>query len=202
MTAQDLHQFLRSRRSVRHFSDRPVPQEILWRLLETSTWAPSAHNRQPWRYAVLVNLETRCYLAETMGAIFEGDLRADGLPEAKIVQQVNRGKQRLIEAAVAIVLCMDETVMDIYGDAARQQAERLMAVQSVALAGGTLLLAAHAEGLGGVWICSPLFVPDAVRHTLGLPENWEPLGMLLLGYPQQLPEPRPRRPVEEIARFL
>ena len=77
-----------------------------------------------------------------------------------------------------------------------------MGVQSVALAGGTLLLAAHAEGLGGVWVCAPLFTPDTVRASLDLPSDWVPQGMILLGYPEKVPEPRPRRPVSEVTRFL
>ena len=52
MTNENL-EFLRSRYSVRKFTDQPVPKELLERLLETATWAPSAHNRQPWRMVVL-----------------------------------------------------------------------------------------------------------------------------------------------------
>ena len=59
-----------------------------------------------------------------------------------------------------------------------------MAVQSVAAAGMQLLLAAHAEGLGGVWACWPLFAQETIRKTLNLSETWEPQGMFFIGYPE------------------
>ncbi len=73
-----------------------------------------------------------------------------------------------------------------------------MATQSVALAGGTILLAAHAEGLGGVWVCAPLFAQETVRRVLDLPADWLVQGMILLGYPAKIPEPRPRRAYEDL----
>ena len=69
-----------------------------------------------------------------------------------------------------------------------------MLVQSVAMAGLQMLLAAHAEGLGGVWVCWPLYAQEATRAALHLPSHWEPQGMLFLGYPAEAPAPPPRRP--------
>jgi nitroreductase len=77
-------------------------------------------------------------------------------------------------------------------------AERMMAVQSTALAGGHLLLAAQAEGLGACWVCAPLFVPDLVRRELDLPPAWEAQGVLIMGYPAEPGRDRSRRPVDEV----
>jgi nitroreductase len=77
-----------------------------------------------------------------------------------------------------------------------------MAVQSVAAAGLQLLLAAHAEGLGGVWACWPLFAQKTIQKTLKLPETWEPQGMFFLGYPEFVPEIRDRKSVECVSLFL
>ena len=103
---------------------------------------------------------------------------------------------------MAIVLCLDRSAVDSYSDVGRQQAGYLMAVQSVALAGGQMLIAAHALGLGGVWLCAPLFAQKTVRIALGLPEEWEPQALILLGFPAVTPEPQPRRAFEEISVFL
>lgn len=92
--------------------------------------------------------------------------------------------------------------MDSYPDEKRQQAERTMAMQSVAAAGLQLLLAAHAEGLGGVWICAPLFAQETIQKTLNLPETWEPQAMFYIGYPEEKPEPRERKGIESISLFL
>ena len=80
--------------------------------------------------------------------------------------------------------------------------QRAMALQSVAAAGLQLLLAAHAEGLGGVWVCSPLFAQETIRRTLDLPASWEPQGMFFLGVPDGNPKARDRKDIREVSLFL
>lgn len=198
----DLHPLIRSRRSVRRFLPDPVPRAVIERVLETGTFASSAHNRQPWRFAVLTTPVAKARLADAMGADFRRDLLADSLPPETIETQVARSHARICEAPVVILLCLTMEDMDAYPDEKRQRAEYLMATQSVALAGGTILLAAHAEGLGGVWVCAPLFAPDTVRRALALPLDWEPQGMLLVGYPAIVPEPRVRKPLQNVTFFV
>jgi coenzyme F420-0:L-glutamate ligase/coenzyme F420-1:gamma-L-glutamate ligase len=193
---------LRTRRSVRRFSPERVPDEALEQVLEAATWAPSAHNRQPWRFVVLTTVDAKTSLADAMGAEFRRDLQADGLSDDDVEAQVQRSRQRIQEAPVVIMLCLDTQVGDDYPDERRRQAEYLMGVQSVAMAGENLLLAAHDEGLGGVWVCAPLFAQESVRKALELPIEWQPQGLLLLGYPAKVPQMRPHRPIAEITRFL
>jgi nitroreductase len=92
--------------------------------------------------------------------------------------------------------------MDSYPDEKREQAERTMAIQSVAAAGLQLLLAAHAEDLGGVWACWPLFAQDTIQKTLELCESWEPQGIFFLGHPVEIPESRQRKTLAEIALWV
>jgi coenzyme F420-0:L-glutamate ligase/coenzyme F420-1:gamma-L-glutamate ligase len=197
-----LHAFLRSRRSTRRFEQKDVAGNILDSILETATHVPSAHNRQPWRFAVLTQLGPKFRLSESMSAEFRRDLAADGLPEAEIETLVSRAKNRLLQAPVVIILCMDASEMDIYPDEKRQQAERIMAIQSTALAGLQLQLAAHAEGLGSVWVCAPLFAPDTVRNILNLPETWEPQAMFFIGYPDGEPKHKELKPLHEVVRLF
>lgn len=192
------HEFLRSRRSVRRFKPDPVPDPVIERILTTATYAPSAHNRQPWRFAVITAPEGKTRLADAMGNDFQRDLTNDGLPHEEVHRQVTRSKDRVRGAPLVIVLCMDAAGMDTYPDPKRQQAERTMAQQSVAAAGLQLLLAAHAEGLGGVWVCSPLFAPMAVRTALDLDPNWEPQAMFFLGQPVDIPPTREKTPLESV----
>jgi coenzyme F420-0:L-glutamate ligase/coenzyme F420-1:gamma-L-glutamate ligase len=196
------HDWLRSRRSVRRFQPQPVPEEAVQRILETATWAPSAHHRQPWRFAVLSSLESRSRLAQALGEAFRRDLHADGLSPAEVDAQVGRSRQRIQEAPLAILLCLDLLIGDTYPDAVRQQSEHWMGVQSVALAGGHLLLAAWAEGLGSVWMCAPLFAPAIASQALDLPPEWQPQALILLGYPARIPDPPLRRPLAEVTKYF
>ena len=108
----------------------------------------------------------------------------------------------MTSAPVAILLCLDMSEMDAYPDERRQQAERTMAIQSVAAAGLQLLLAAHAEGLGGVWICSPLFAGETIQKTLDLSEKWEPQAMFYVGYPDELPKPKELKDLQSLTKRL
>jgi coenzyme F420-0:L-glutamate ligase/coenzyme F420-1:gamma-L-glutamate ligase len=195
-------EWMRTRRSIRRFSPRVVEADLIRTVLQAATWAPSAHHRQPWRFVILSTRQSRQTLAKAMSEDFRRDLQADGLPPEQVESQVERSRRRILEAPVAILLCLDCSVGDVYPDARRLQAEAMMGVQGVAMAGENLLLAAHALGLGGVWVCAPLFAQESVRRALNLGEQWQPQGLVLLGYPARIPEPRPRQPVDEVAIFL
>ena len=147
----------------------------------------------------MTDATVKAKLAEAMAADFERDLARDGVSPEKIRAQIQRSRARINSAPVAVVLCMDMSEMDSYPDEKRQKAERAMAVQSVAAAGLQLLLAAHAEGLGGVWVCSPLFAQETIQKALGLPATWEPQGMFFVGYPAESPEARERKDVTSIS---
>jgi len=180
-----LHAFLRTRRSIRRFKPDAVPDSVLADILATATFAPSAHNRQAWRFYVVTNLSIKTKFAEEMARKFARDLEADEVPQDEIRKRIARSKNRIIAAPVVIVLSVDMSEMDVYPDRRRKKNEYIMATQSVANAGLQLLLAAHAEGLGGVWVCSPLFAPKVAQKVLNLPKSWEPQAMFFIGYPAE-----------------
>jgi F420 biosynthesis protein FbiB-like protein len=171
------------------------------RLFETAVWAPSAHNRQPWRFAVLTQAADIERLAAVMGARLRADRTADGDDPAEIERDVARSYARLTGAPVVIVACLSMAEMDRYPDAHRARNEWIMAAQSTAMAAQNLLLLAHAEGLATCWICAPLFAPELVRETLALPPDWEPQGLITLGYPAETRE-KNRAPIETKIKFL
>ena len=201
-STNNLHEFLRTRRSIRRFKPDPVPDSVIENILTTASFAPSAHNRQPWRFAVVTDLSVKTKLADAMAIEFERDLEKDKLPKAEIQKRTTRSHERIISAPVVIILNVDMSDMDVYPDKKRNKAEYLMAIQSVANAGMQMLLAAHAEGLGGVWVCSPLFVQETVQSVLVLPKTWEPQAMFFVGHPMDIPEVRERKPIQDISIFI
>jgi nitroreductase len=191
---------IRKRRSIRRYEDRPVPQEIIDELLEAARLAPSASNLQTWRFKVVTDEKTRRALRE---AAFN---------------------QRFVETApVVIVACAD---FEAFGDRAKRSMEllRTRAVKpslsmlirtlrseraadieernltnvliNVSIAVEHMVLAAASLGLGTCWVRA--FLPDRVAEILSLPPECPPLFLLPLGYSREDPEPRSRRPMEEI----
>lgn len=196
------HDLLRSRRSVRWYRPEPIAAEIIERILTSAARAPSAHNRQPWRYLVLTKPAGKDALARTMGSRLAEDRRRDGDAEAAIRDDVERSYRRIVGSAAVIVVALTLEPMDRYPDDPRSRAEYLMAVQSTAMATQNLLLAAHAEGLGACWMCAPLFCQSDVRTILEMPDDWEPQGLITIGYGAgEARPPRPRIAVSEFVRF-
>jgi len=189
----DLHAFLRTRRSIRRFKTDPVPAPVIERILTSATYAPSAHNLQPWRFAVLSNPSGREQLGLALTTAMRRDMIAEGAPLAEIEARVTRSLQRLNDAPVVILLCRDVTAVREH-----KQQDEIMSIQSVANAATYLLLAAHAEGLGGNWICWPLYAQEQTRTALNLPETWQPQAMFFLGYANDDLKEKTLKPLEEI----
>lgn len=187
---------LQGRRSIRRYQDRPVARELIEQILTAALWAPSAHNRQPWRFCVVSDEDAKQRLSARMSEQWRRDLGADGADPVFIEKRVAISHARLTGAAALIVASVSMEEMDVYPDAKRADAEWIMAVQSTALACQNLLLAAHHFGLGACWMCAPLFVPDLVRSALDLPAAWHPQALITLGYPAETKE-KDRAPLDQ-----
>ena len=159
----------------------------------TATTAPSAHNLQPWRFVMVIDTHKRKRLGEALTSKMRADMTAANVLQNEIDARAERSLRRLAEAPVAILLCRDVTT--VRGE---EPEEVTMAIQSVAAAGLQLLLAAHAEGLSGNWICWPLYAQKTAREALELPETWEPQGMFFLGYADGEPREKALKSLDDI----
>src|SRR5260221_12775839 len=190
------------RRSIRRYAAEPIDAALLDRLLTAASWAPSAHNRQPWRFAVLRDAAPKEPLARAMGVRLAADRARDGDDPEAIARDVARSHARITGAPVVLAICLTLADMDRYPDVARGDAERVMAIQSTAMAVQNLLLAATEAGLGACWMCAPLFCPDVVRAALDLPTDWEPQALVTLGHPASAGKPALRYDARELIRTI
>jgi len=190
------------RRTVRRFLADPVPDAIVADMIRAATRAPSAHNRQPWRFHVVSDTEGKARLAKAMGDKLRADRTRDGDDGEVIRQDVERSSARINGAPTLIAVCLTLDDMDTYPDERRNDAELLMAVQSTAMAAQILLLKAQAEDLGACWMCAPLFCAETVKAALDLPVSWRPQGLILLGWPDEPGRVRERKPLADIVTGL
>lgn len=146
-----------SRRSVRSYSDRKVPEEMIEALLRAAMSAPSAKDRRPWSFIVVDDRETL-------------DALASGLRYAKM----------LYGAPLAIAVCADTVTVRPDGT----QVENVFWAQDASAATENLLLAAEALGLGAVWTAASDAERSAVvRRILGIPDGVMPLCVVPVGFP-------------------
>jgi len=200
--AMAAHRLMRERCSIRRYRPDAVGRDVLDRLFLSAAAAPSAHNRQPWRYLIIEDAAAKQTLAQAMGKRLAADRGRDGDAPEVIARDVARSHARITCAPVVILVCLTLEETDVYPDAARSEAEYLMAVQSTAMATQNLLLAAHAEGLAACWMCAPLFCPDVVRTSLDVPAQWQPQGLVTLGFAAEPGRDRPRKPLHAFVKHV
>lgn len=198
---REFYGLLKERRSIRKYKVTAVNSEQLNRIIEGGIWAPSAHSAQPWRFVIIISAHEKRRLAEAMGTSFQRDLERDGGSPKEVKDIVTASIERFSTAPVLLLACLTMESMDVYPDDRRQQVEFLLGVQSLAAAIQNILLAVHAEGLGGCWCCAPLFCQDAVREILGLPDEFLPQALITIGVPAETPEPPQRHPIEEVVTY-
>lgn len=168
------------RRSIRKFKDIPVSEDLLMKILDSGRLAPSDTNTQPWHFIVVQTPEMRARLAT-----------------------VSHDQQWMCAAPVFIV-CVADLLRSESEDRPPRIDEQTPGIApkqiilDTAIAAQTMVLAAESQGLGTCWVS--WFVQDEIRPVLGLPDDKYVVAILTLGYPDQKPNPRPRRPLEDVVR--
>jgi coenzyme F420-0:L-glutamate ligase/coenzyme F420-1:gamma-L-glutamate ligase len=182
-TAEAKRQAVLDRRTVREFSDEPVPLEALERAVAAAATAPAPHRTRPWRFVHVRTPVVRLRLLTAMRARWEADLRADGFDERAVARRVSRG-DLLWGAPELLVPCLLPHGMHPYPDARRREAEHAMFTLAMGAGIQNLLVALAAEGLGSAWLGSTLFCPDEVRSNLDLSADLTPCGAVAIGWPR------------------
>jgi coenzyme F420-0:L-glutamate ligase / coenzyme F420-1:gamma-L-glutamate ligase len=186
------------RRSVRQFADDPVPPHLVEAAVAEALTAPAPHHTRPVRFVWLQTPATRIRLLDRMRDKWRTDLTGDGKPADAIERRVARG-QILYDAPEVVIPMLVPDGAHSYPDATRTDAEHTMFTVAVGAATQALLVALAVRGLRSCWIGSTIFTGDLVRDELGLPGDWEPLGAIAIGYPQEpLAGPRPLALVDDL----
>ncbi len=179
ISAQQAEQFIRSRRSIRNFKQKPVEKDKLEKLLEMACYAPSAKNSQPWNWTVVQDPKEVGRLAamvvDWMGTVIEQyPEEAEARGFNRVVSAWDAGEERICRGAPHVIVC--------HGDK-----DYVMGAEDGALALGYLELYAPVLGLGACW--GGYFYSAVNRHpplfkALELPEGHRAFGAIMVGYPQ------------------
>ncbi|MFO8060876.1 MAG: nitroreductase family protein [Bacillota bacterium] len=189
----DVFEVVRRRRSIRRFREQPVEEKTIQRILEAAIVAPSGKNRQPWEFFVF-----RGPAKDELIDVIEGQV--DELQAAGVDIGSSRGSIRAMREAPVLILTFNRQWrrQDQLVGFNRRMYE--VDVQSIGAAIEHMLLAACAEGLSSLWICDVLYAEPAIARHLGC--ETELAAAVALGYPDEDPPPRPRRPLEESVRWF
>lgn len=209
-TPDDLYAFMSTTRSIRRISDKNIPDEVLHRVLQAAIWAPSGGNRQPWRIIAVRDRATKqklsdIYVDEWAKYVDFNMKKLEGAP-AEVVAALSKGLAvgtRLAEtlADVPVVAMFVHDPSALYVTDEGYGRPPVVGGASLYPAVQNLLLAARAEGLGGVLTTLISSREPDVRAILGFPETWGVYAMVPLGYPRGNHGPLTRAPLEEMVKF-
>jgi len=154
---------VKERRSIRKFKDTPIPEDVIERLKDSLIWAPSAGNLQARKFFF----------------VFDENIK-HRLARAALNQRF------IAQAPLAIVACTDSNIRFHYGE----RGVHLYSIQDVSASIMGMMLVAHEEGLGSVWVGA--FDETEVSGILHLQPNLRPVAIIAVGYPASIPKAPPR----------
>jgi nitroreductase len=180
----ELDEAIRGRRSIRAYTSRPVPLELIRNILEAGTWAPSAKNGQQWRFTVLTSQAKQRFTD-----LFRSELEA-------LSSRI--GMQRMGSSLNSCGIMEQAPVVIMVWNAGDKGWE--VEGQSVAAAIQNMLLKAHGLGLGSLWIADIYYALDALAKHLQKP--WKLMAAVCIGWPAFPGKVPPKKSVDEVSEFL
>ncbi len=164
---------VKKRRSVRDFEKKEIAQSLIDKLIDALIWAPSAGNLQSRKFYLVQDEKLK-----------------RGIAKAALNQTF------IAEAPLVVVGCTDDSIASRYGE----RGMYLYSVQDVACSIMGMMLVAHENGLGSVWVGA--FNEDGVSNLLKMPRNLRPVAIVPIGYPSRVPSPPGRVSREEAVVFI
>ncbi|MFC1900199.1 nitroreductase family protein [Chloroflexota bacterium] len=220
MKTSELAALIKSRRSIRNWQDKPVPEQVLLDAIELGTWAPNGGNQQNWRFYVITNRDTIKSIAdaseEGMKYMSSWSEMAQAAPPAPPPGSSPPAPRMPLSAAPAMIAIGTNRTTNPRNEAIAKRAptdpraaEMLewnttidSRIQSVSAAISYLLLALHQMGLGAVWMTGPLpQCKGEIEKILKVPENMDIVALIPVGYPAESPT-RDRKPVSEVCEII
>jgi nitroreductase len=164
----EINRAIMERRSIRKFKDQPVETAIINELISFATWAPSASNMQAWRFIIIQDRHNVEKIRNFSPGIY-------GIPPS------------------IIIVCMDlEEAFTKGGKFALNE----LVYYDAALACQNIALSALEYGLGTCLVAS--FNKEGIKTILDLPAELTPFLMVTIGYPDKVPIPPQRHPLDQI----
>lgn len=182
----ELRKVIEERRSIRKFKEKEVSKDIIEELIDCARLAPSAKNRQPWRF-IIVNKDIKNKISDIM--LDEEESKKDE-EERKIKSSVKATAKIVKEAPVLILVLRENDKYWTVGDSL-----------SIGAAIEHICLRATDLGLGSLWIRDTVYIQEKIAKLIGH-EDMEVNCAISIGYPDEEPKQRPRKSLEEVCEWM
>lgn len=188
------------RRSIRKFQQKAVPMELINKVLDAGRVAPSAKNRQPWYYIVFAG-EHKKELLDAMGNGLEREEQGiTDLPNSRYGLADARNTLRIMREAPVIIIVINTNgkspFLPVDND---ERVTEICDSLSIGAAVENILLAAEEVGLGALWIANTCFAYRELTDYLNTDKQLA--CAIAIGYANEKPDKRPRKPLKEIVEY-
>jgi nitroreductase len=216
LSVEELEQFIKSRRSVRKWQNRDVPDDVLRKAVEIAANAPSGMNYQGWKFVVVKKKDTISAIADAVK--HRSELVASWPETAQVVDNPQRmvlGSDYFRNAPVLIAVYSQvypaarDVIYEMrkYHDPEAQKMKSWLdlanpRIQSAASAIAYLLLALQAQGLGSVWMVGPMQAKGDIEEIIGKFDGYDLVALIATGYPDETPKEKKMRPLSELIQFI
>lgn len=204
-----IYEAMSTLRAVRRLRPDPIPADVLRRVLEAATWAPTGGNRMPWRIIAVKDPPKKERLGVLYREVWDAFSQEYTAGFAALPDRVREKQERMVRAGdylsahfeaspVICVFCFNPTDMAITD--AKLERPSVVGGGSVYPSVENLLLACRAEGLGCTLTTLLCMREPTVKELLNIPDGWGTAAAIPIGYPLHRGHgPITRRPVEELA---
>jgi nitroreductase len=182
---------IKSRRAIRSYEDKPVPESAIETMLEAAIYAPSAINIQPWKFTIITSKEEMKRLSDIAKPLLIRslpDVGDEGLVGLK--RRLSDPKYNIFyNAPLLIFVSGAKGRFDIY---------------DCSMAAQNMMLAAYSLGIGSCWIGTAvgLAKDTKIKAELGVPEDHEVHAAIIFGYPKDgFPQAPPKHPAQVLKRI-
>ncbi|MGE1063505.1 nitroreductase family protein [Megasphaera paucivorans] len=189
------------RRSIRKFLPRQIDKTDILYIIESGIKAPSAKNRQPWKFIVIQGTAKEKMLQAFCNGVQREEKGPACLPGSVQFIQGARHTIEIMKQAPVIIFVLNTMGKNMFAPMTDEdRVFEVCNIQSVSAAVQNMLLAATERGIGSLWICDIYFAYQELCEWMD--RDGELLAAIALGYSEEQPEPRPRKKIAEVVEWM
>jgi len=195
--AMDVLKLIKDRKTIRKYTNKSVPQNILNKIIEAGIWGPSlmAPGLQPWQFIVVKNKKTICRISRIM------------LDKSKITGAggniiLRTSSETIFNAKVIIVICNSSSAVNLVKRFSEAYINFAKSAELAAISAAiqNMILTAESLGIGSCWLDAPLFCKNEIEKLLSA--DGQLVAILSLGYAAEKGRRSPRKAFKEIVRYI
>lgn len=188
------------RRSIRKFQNKPIQKQDILDIIQSAMKAPSSKNRQPWKFIVVQGKEKEEMLNVFRKGIFREETGNALLPQSREHIAGAKYTVKILEQSPVVIFVVNALGKGLLKEiSTEERVYDICNIQSIGASIQNMLLTATEKGIGSLWICDTYFAYTELSEWLNV--EGEFLAAVAFGYPNENPNERPRKKLEDVLEW-